>query len=110
MHEQIPVLLENYPAEVVSLFHTLRKLIYDSTSDSPEEKLWAKLPSYYVGEAFVRLIPFKDHINIEAAAVPEFKNVLHGYKITPTGMLQIHIRQTVPDAVLTQIFRKTLLG
>ena len=32
--------------------------------------MWAKLPTYYVGESFVRLIPFKDHINIEAKAVP----------------------------------------
>lgn len=31
-----------------------------------EEKMWAKIPSYYYGEKFVRIIPFKDHINVEA--------------------------------------------
>lgn len=110
MHEQITVLLGNYPPEVVSLFHTLRKLIYDSIPDTPEEKLWAKLPSYYVGEAFVRLIPFKDHINIEASAAAVYQDALAGYKFTPKGMLQIYVRQAVPDAVLTQVLRKSLLG
>lgn len=27
---------------------------------------WAKLPSYYCGEKFIRIIPFKDHINIKS--------------------------------------------
>ena len=31
-----------------------------------EEKLWAKLPGYYNGKNFIRLIPFKDYINIFA--------------------------------------------
>ena len=108
MHEQITTYLEAYPAEVVSLFRTLRGLIYDSAPAEPEEKLWAKLPSYCVGDAFVRLIPFRDHINVEAAAVPEYRDALDGYKITPKGMLQIYVRQAVPDAVLMQIFRQTL--
>ena len=109
MHEQIAAYLETYPAEVVSLFRVLRKLIYDSVPTVPEEKLWAKLPSYTVGDAFVRLIPFKDHINVEAAAVAAYRDALTGYKITPKGMLQIFVQQDVPDAVLQEIFRKTLL-
>ena len=109
MHQQIAAMLEAYPAEIVSLFRVLRKLIYDSVPTAPEEKLWAKLPSYTVGDAFVRLIPFKDHINVEAAAVAAYRDALTGYKITPKGMLQIFVRQDVPDAVLQEIFRKTLL-
>ncbi len=83
-------------------------LIYDSVSDKVEVKLWAKLPSYYVGDSYVRLIPFKDHINIEALAVVQFKEVLNDYKITPKGMLQIFINQDIPSDILKQIMIETL--
>ena len=70
--------------------------------------MWAKLPSYCIGDSFVRLIPFKDHINIEAKAVSEYKEALSGYKVTPKGMLQIFLGQDVPVDVLKQIFTHTL--
>lgn len=43
--------------------------------------VWAKLPSYYASKSFVGLIPFKDHINIEAQVVISSKEELAGYKI-----------------------------
>ena len=61
-----------------------------------------------IGGVFVRLIPFKDHINIEANAISEYKDVLSGYKVTPKGMLQIFLKQELPIDVLKQIFAKTL--
>lgn len=72
--------------------------------------MWAKLPSYYAGERFVRLIPFKEHINIEAQAILLHKEELAGYKITPKGMLQIYVNQNVPKDILAQIFAETLGG
>lgn len=66
MNKEVQEYVEKYPIEVKELFGKLRNLVLDSVFDDIEEKLWAKLPSYYVGENFVRLIPFKDHINIEA--------------------------------------------
>ena len=108
MHEQIAAYLETYPAEVASLFRVLRKLIYDSVPAEPEEKLWAKLPSYTVGDAFVRLIPFKDHINIEAQAAICYRDSLPGYKFTPKGMLQLYLKQKIPQEILKQIFSETL--
>ena len=90
------------------MYNNIRQIILDSVSSEPEETLWAKLPSYYVGETFVRLIPFKDHINIEANAISEYKDVLSGYKVTPKGMLQIFLKQELPIDVLKQIFAKTL--
>ena len=108
MNEQVQIYIEKYPAAVVEMFKTLRQLIYDSTDVDLVETLWAKLPSYYAGESFVRLIPFKDHINIEANAVSEYKKVLSGYKVTPKGMLQIFLKQELPVDVLKQIFAKTL--
>ena len=90
------------------MYLNLRKMIFESVSCELEETLWAKLPSYCVGEAFVRLIPFKDHINIEAQAVIQHKEELACYKITPKGMLQIYLKQDIPYEVLKQIFAETL--
>lgn len=90
------------------MFDELRELIYSSTSKIPEEKLWAKLPSYYVGESFVRLIPFKDHINIEALPLIRYKEELTGYKLTPKGMLQLYLKQDIPYEALKSIFSEAL--
>ena len=108
MNELVKEYLEKYPREVIEMHSVLRQLIYDSVSSEPEETLWAKLPSYYVGESFVRLIPFKDHINIEANAVLEYKDRLVDYKVTPKGMLQIFLKQDIPTDALKRIFADTL--
>lgn len=108
MNEQVKVYLEKYPREIADMFDNLRRIIFDSVLSEPQETLWAKLPSYYVGEAFVRIIPFKDHINIEAQAVNQHKEELAGYKITPKGMMQIYLKQDIPYEVLKHIFAETL--
>ncbi len=108
MNEQVSAYIHQYPLEIIDLFCQLRQVIYASTPREPDETLWAKLPSYYVGKSFVRLIPFKDHINIEARAVAAHKEKLAGYKITPKGMLQIFVKQDVPHETLKLIFAETL--
>lgn len=108
MNENVKEYINQYPIEIKELYMQLRAAIYESVFQEIEEKLWAKLPSYYAGDAYVRLIPFKDHINIEALAVALHKKELDGYKITPKGMLQIYLNQTVPSNVLKQIFAETL--
>lgn len=108
MNTQVKEYIEKYPSEIVDLFNRLRQLIWDSISSEPEETLWAKLPSYYVGNSFVRLIPFKDHINIEALAVIQHKEELSGYKVTPKGMLQIFVTQQIPTEALMRIYDETL--
>lgn len=110
MNENVQEYIDKYPDEVKELYIRLRTIIYDSVSYEIEEKLWAKIPSYYVGESFVRLIPFKDHVNVEAAAVLAHKEELGGYKITPKGMLQIYLKQDVLQDVLGKIFVETLDG
>ncbi|MBQ8410723.1 MAG: DUF1801 domain-containing protein [Ruminiclostridium sp.] len=110
MNEQIKLYLEKYTKEINDMFMELRQLIYDSVSAEPEETMWAKLPSYYAGEKFVRLISFKDHINVEASAITEHKNELGGYKITPKGMLQIYVGQAVPWEILKTVFAESLEG
>lgn len=108
MNEQIKIYIEKYPQEIGDMFNFLRKLIFESVSADLEETMWAKLPSYYNGEKVVRLIPFKDHINVEAVAINEHKNELSDYKITPKGMLQIFLKQNVPSDVLLKVFSETL--
>ena len=108
MNEQIKTHLEKYPQEIVDMFTALRQLIYDSEAIDVDETMWAKLPSYYNGEKVVLLIPFKDHINVEASAVIQHKDKLADYKITPKVMLQIYINQDIPNDILVQIFAETL--
>ena len=70
--------------------------------------MWAKMPSFYVGKNFVRLIPFKDHINIETRTIIEHREELLGYKISPKGMLQIFANQQIPREALMRVFKDTL--
>lgn len=108
MNEEIKYYLDKYPTEVVTLFYDLREIIYDCTKEKIEEKMWAKLPSYYVGEKWIRLIVFKDHVNIEALTIKNHLDELRGYKVTPKGMLQIRLSEAIPKEVLNDIFRETL--
>lgn len=108
MNEQVKNYVDKYPSEIIDMYNDLRKIIFDSVSCELEETIWAKLPSYYVGESFVRLIPFKDHINVEAKAVIQHEEELARYKITPKGMVQIYLKQDIPCEVLKQIFAETL--
>ena len=109
MNDQVKEYICKYPSEIIDIYNNLRELIFESVSCEPREILWAKLPSYYVGESFVRLIPFKDHINIEAQAVIQHKEELTDYKITPKGMVQIYLKQEIPTEILKQIFAETLV-
>ena len=110
MNEQVKEYLEKYPEEIRELYGRLRQLILDASSQvEPEEQLWTKLPSYTVGEKFVRLIPFRDHINVEARAILEHKYELAGYKLTPKGMLQLGLKQEIPASLLRTIFEETLI-
>lgn len=108
MNTQVKEYAEKYPCEIADMYNRLRAIVLERVCGVPEERLWAKIPSFYVGEAFVRLIPFKDHINIEAQAIIRHKEELAGYKITPKGMLQIFLKQDIPHAVLAKIFAETL--
>lgn len=110
MNEDIQDYIKKYCVDIQNLFIDLRKLIIQSVPCEIEEKLWAKLPSFYVGKKFIRIIPFKDHINIEAGAILEHKHQLEQFKITPKGMLKIFPNQDIPSDVLTTIFNETLIG
>lgn len=50
MNEQIKEYIDKYPNDIIDMYNILRKLIFDSASSEPQETIWAKLPTYYVGE------------------------------------------------------------
>lgn len=102
----IELSIEKFPLEIINKFKELEGIIA-SCSDCVESKLWAKLPSYYLGEKFVRLIPFKDHINIEASAVKNYADKLDGYAVSEKGMLKIFLGQPIPIEILRDIFKDT---
>lgn len=110
MNEFIQNYVQKYNKEIQTIFYEIRELIIKSIPYKIEEKLWTKLPSFYVGDRFIRIIPFKDHINIEARAIIEHKHQLEQFKITPKGMLQVYPNQGMPSSVLTVIFNETLIG
>ena len=107
MDTQVEEYIKNYPEKIARMFYSLRCAVLESALPEPAEVMWAKLPSYYAGESFVRLIPFQDHINIEAKALALHMDELAGYRLTPKGMLQIYINQEIP-AALKRIFAQTL--
>ena len=108
MNEQIKAYIDNYPGEIIDLYSCSRQIVLSSAPCEPEETMWAKIPSFYVGKNFVRLIPFQDHINIEARAIIEHREELSGYKISPKGMLQIFVNQKIPKEFLIRVFTETL--
>ncbi len=108
MNFEINNYIQKYCIEIQELFLEIRELILQSASGKVEEKLWAKLPSYYVKEKFIRIIPFKNHINVEAELVKKYEDELKNYNITPKGMLQINLDQDIPSKLLQRIFKETL--
>ena len=98
--------IEKFSPEIIKKFKEIEGIIANC-SNQIESKLWAKLPSYYVGEKFVRLIPFKDHINIEASAIKNYADKLDGYALSQKGMLKIFLGQPIPTETLRYIFTDT---
>ena len=108
MNPEIQTYLESFDETTRERFNLLYHLILESAPAEVEEKLWAKLPSFSRGKHFVRLIPFKDHINIEAKGIAAYQDQLTGWKMTPKGMLQIGHQQAIPAELLKLVFKATL--
>jgi len=108
MNNSIEEFLASFDPLTIERFKTLYQLALASAPHPVEEMLWARLPTIACGEKFIRLIPFKDHINIEANGLAAHKDQLAGYRFTPKGMLQIGHEQDIPVEVLKLIFRESL--
>lgn len=110
MNQEITEVLSVMSKGIRELFSEIESIMKVSISEKISEKMWSKMPSYYVGTNFVRLIPFRDHINIEARAISANKQHFDKYKITPKGMLQIYVNQAIPVEGLKKVFCETLLA
>ena len=108
MNDEVQSYIIKYSDEIQSLFLKVRRIVMQSVPYELEEKMWAKLPSYYLGKKFIRIIPFKDHLNIEAKAVTEYSEILKQYNITPKVMLQITLDKEITEDILKPVFNKTL--
>lgn len=101
--------LNKFSAELQRLFSRLNDILLTAVPIATA-RLWGGLPSYYVEQSFVRLIPLKDHINIEAAAFTDYAAQLKEYEFTPKNMLQLFVGQAIPAELLTAVFKDTLLS
>lgn len=108
IRDEVQNYIVNFSDDIKFLFYKIRELVIHSVTSEVDEKMRARLPSYYFGDRFVRIIPFKDHINIEAMAIHEHHDQLERFKLTAKGMLQVYPDQDIPVDVLMSIFKKTL--
>lgn len=108
MNYEITQLFEKYPQEIAALCFAVRDVIYALPQLDIEEKLWARMPSYYCGSRFVRIIPFKNHVNIEASGFALYQKAFEGYSFTPKGMLQLFPTQCFDPLLLQLVFQDTL--
>ena len=88
-------------------FECIRNLVHN-TIPEVEEKLWTKVPCFYVGKKTVVIRVFKDHMNLFAQDATRYQENLKDYVITPKGALQIFDHQELPCQVLKQIIKDTL--
>jgi hypothetical protein len=105
---EFDVILQKHDETIRNRFFIISEIIYKAAGVPLEAKIWAGLPSFYLNENFIRIIPFKDHINIEASAIKKYSNLLKEYKITPKGMLQIFNSEQIPFNALELIFKDSL--
>ncbi|MDD3832209.1 MAG: DUF1801 domain-containing protein [Clostridia bacterium] len=96
------------PQETQQLFINVQQFIRQVTNNLAQERLWGGMPTFSMGDKWMRIIPLHDHINIEADAVCAHLHQLTSYSITPKGMSQIFTGQPIPMDLLTVIIKQTL--
>ena len=109
MTPDIEEYIEKYPEEIIRLFMKTRDIVLSIDGISIEEKMWAKLPSYYYGGKVVRIIPFKDHINIEADGLAKHASKFEDSSLHQRECLQIQYNQEVDFDALKTVFLDTYM-
>lgn len=87
-NQEITEYFSKYEPEKIKRLETIRTLIHESIPEI-NEKVWTKVPYFYIGEVSIVIRVFGDHINFITDTVGQYKDELLEYKITPKGMLQI---------------------
>lgn len=102
INQEITEYFAKYDSEKKERLETIRRLIHENIPEI-NEKMWTKVPCFYLGRASIVIRVFSDHINFIADTVVQYKHELLEYKITPKGMLQIFDNQKLPLDTLKKI-------
>lgn len=106
--QEITEYFTKYEAEKAERLETIRALIHENIPEI-NEKMWTRVPCFYIDKTSIVIRVFGDHINFIADTVVQYKSELIDYKITPKGMLQILDNQELPLDTLKKIIRAMLL-
>ena len=59
MIDEVQSYITKYSDEIQNLFLEVRRIVIQSVSCELEERMWAKLPSYYLGDSLLELFFLK---------------------------------------------------
>jgi hypothetical protein len=96
--------MEKYDPIKVERLKSIRNLIHENVP-LINEKLWTKVPCFYIDNKSIVLRVFADYVTIFADPILLFKEELMDYVITQKGVLLIYEHQALPMEVLTKVFR-----
>lgn len=102
-NQEITDYFGKYEMDKVERLECIRELIHDSVPHI-NEKMWTKVPCFYIDKTSIVIRVFGDHFNIFADTIVQYEGELAEYKITPKGALQIFDNQALPLKVLRKIF------
>jgi uncharacterized protein YdhG (YjbR/CyaY superfamily) len=105
---EITKYIEQFDGTKKERLEIIRALIHKSVPEI-QEKIWARIPSFYIDKRMIQFLAFKDHVNIFASQIICHKEELRGYKITEKGTLQIYGNQELPEEVLSRIFIESII-
>lgn len=117
----------NKPKDLNEYYHNLNQLGKDMYNqlrslirqENPlvSETLFVSNPYYYLKQyeaikpharPSIMLVFFKDHVNIFAHAINQYRSELQIYKITDKGTLQIYYDKPLLNDLLIELFTKSM--
>jgi hypothetical protein len=99
-----------------AMYTQLRSLIYQDNTNVCET-LFVSNPYYYLKQyegikphfrPSIMMVFYKDHVNIFAHAVKEYKARLEIYKVTDKETLQIYYDKPLLNGILIELFEKSI--
>lgn len=98
------------------MYYQIKSLIFRA---NPEvcETIFVSNPYYYLKQyeemkrhhrPSIMLVFFKDHVNVFAHAIKQYKSKLEIYKITDKETLQIYYDKPLLENILIEIFEKSM--
>lgn len=96
--------LVEYPLESQNRYHQVKDLI-NSIEPDITPYMWGGVPTFQRGNHYVRIIVFKDHLNINTSIGISVKELNPTYIITPKGMVQIFHHESLDIDWLKTLFQ-----